>query len=426
MQTAKKSSEYSNRVSEIRRLRIQGHLAEAQVLLDSFPQADAMHLESDEASQLRCEKGYLLLNLGDLDEANRIFEELMRVDPSGKSISTGLGLNGLGLCSFINSYHQQALNFFHQALEFFELKDCRKEVVKVLGNLSECLLELGEVIQAKALLQRALQISEENNHIYGIAWARAGLGSVLAVENRLEESRWAFVDAISRFDELKIEKVWVLCEAAEVFTVSGELQFAENLLQRATQAAKDSSAGEMARVQLQWGILEFERGNLGLASHHFQSALSRSNEVKMQARAYLQMARVHLSKYRSELRDYAIDEIEYYVDQALELAEKPTPIIPLMIEINFVKAGLAETQLDFDKAIKILQEAIKLTIDTKIPTLSKKLRAQVEQVKQKRKNLLRFMQTAPSERSLRTQEITNDDAKSYLEEILRIVGHRTR
>ncbi|MFQ5978616.1 MAG: tetratricopeptide repeat protein [Candidatus Heimdallarchaeota archaeon] len=426
MQTAKKSSEYSNRVSEIRRLRIQGHLAKAQVLLDSFPQADVVYLESDEASQLRYEKGCLLLNQGDFNEAYRIFEELMRVDTLGKAKSTGLGLNGLGLCSFVNGYHQQALDFFHRALEFFEQMDCQKEVVKVLGNLSECLLELGEVFQAKELLQRAMQISEENNNMYGIAWARAGLGSILAVENRLEESRWAFVDAISRFDELEIQKVWVLCEAAEVFTVSGELQFAENLLQRATKAAKYSSVGEMARVQLQWGILEFERGNLGLASHHYQSALSRSNEVKMRARAYLQMARVHLSKYRSELRDYAIDEIEYYVDQALELAEKPTPIIPLMIEINFVKAGLAETQLDFDKAINILQEAKKHAIDIKIPTLSKKLNVQVEQVKQKRKNLMRFIQTAHSESTLRSQEITNNDAKSYLEEILRIVGHRSR
>ncbi|MHA2232786.1 MAG: hypothetical protein ACXAB4_09870, partial [Candidatus Hodarchaeales archaeon] len=213
MQTAKKSSEYSNRVSEIRRLRIQGHLAKAQVLLDSFPQADVVYLESDEASQLRYEKGCLLLNQGDFNEAYRIFEELMRVDTLGKAKSTGLGLNGLGLCSFVNGYHQQALDFFHRALEFFEQMDCRKEVVKVLGNLSECLLELGEVIQAKELLQRAMQISEENNNMYGIAWAHAGLGSILAVENRLEESRWAFVDAISRFDELEIQKVWVLCEA---------------------------------------------------------------------------------------------------------------------------------------------------------------------------------------------------------------------
>jgi len=422
----KESSEYSDRITEARKLRIHGQLNDAQVILDSFTAIEDYMQKTDDFSELLYERGCLFLGRGQYEESMRIFGDLVSRNDSGTTLGAGLGYNGQGLCFLANGHHSLAMDLFRRTLEIYELLDYRKGIAGVLGNTSECLLELGEVKRSKAYLQRALDISKDSNYDYGVAWATAGLGVIFAVENHLEESKNMFLEALQQLESLGIEKVWVLCEAAEVFSLLGEHQFAENLLERAMKTARNGSEGDLAKVQLQWGLLEFERGNLGLASHHFQGVLSRSNEVKVRARAYIQMARIHLSKYHSQSRDYLVDEIAYFVDKAMALAEKPTPRVPLIVEISLVKAGLLEAQFDFDRSIEILQETEQQSRQTDIPTLSKKIKDQIIRVRKKRMNILRLMESFQFKNLDTSQYLTQEDAKSYLEEALRAMGRGQR
>ena len=176
---------------------------------------------------------------------------------------------------------------------------------------------------------------------------------------------------------------------------------------------------ELTRVQLQWGVLEFEKGNLGLATHHFQRALSQSLDLRIKAHAYIQLARVYLSKYRTNFSDFLYDEINYNISQALEIAQNPL-ILPLYVEISIIQSTLAEIQMDFNRATEILNKALELANDKpEFSIFQQRIQTQLQTLKTRNKKFLELILLAEEEQRFEDTEITQAEASAYLEEILR-------
>jgi len=144
----KEYKNFGNIMSEIKSLRIKGHIEEASSMLEKLV---SYHQESSELCNLQ---GELYFQLGEKEKAENIFKKIVRKWPD-----YSIALNNLGVISGEDGDYYKALEYFKESF-----KIDRHNKMTVL-NLGDILVKLQEYDEAKKIYLTYLQYHDDDGEI---------------------------------------------------------------------------------------------------------------------------------------------------------------------------------------------------------------------------------------------------------------------
>lgn len=330
----------------------QGHFAEALATLERV----ALLLDpNDEAgrARTRTNTANVLRELGDLPEALRMHEEVLRTrrrlkDRAGEATTLG----NIGVVYWSLADYPRAIQMLRRALALRrELHDPVGES-NALGNIGSTLLEMGDYAASLRNHEAALAIQERVGDRAGAATTLGNLGHLhlelgdyARAVQRLEACRDAWEGLQNRAG-----MGWALSRLGILRQRMGEYAEALKLQRRALALRKEvGSRAGIADSLIQIGVLQRELGRP-------QDALKSLEEAKRHAEALpdrdlVARARGHLglTYLRMGKRKVALTHLEDAIREAREL--RMTPILARFL------GPLARLRLDLGQAGRALTEA---------------------------------------------------------------------
>jgi predicted ATPase/class 3 adenylate cyclase len=119
---------------------------------------------------------------GQLSEALRYIESALAISDEVDPVIRARALTALGGVLYWAGDWTRTLIPYQEALEIFEAHGEKTELADALYNLSFPLAYMQQNLEAEAVLERSLQISEEARHMLGVGRAYWGLGNLRAFE----------------------------------------------------------------------------------------------------------------------------------------------------------------------------------------------------------------------------------------------------
>jgi len=142
--------------------------------------------------------------LGRYDEALDTFERFIELARTTKRLErVARGYNYLGNTAYMNHHFRMAKHYYRRALkETFNRKSLMDVRQKLLINLGNCLLRLGEYSQGAAAYQEAVELFAYLGEKRLLAYACMGLGCAHRRLRELDKAAQQFRRSIQLFEEL--------------------------------------------------------------------------------------------------------------------------------------------------------------------------------------------------------------------------------
>jgi DNA-binding NtrC family response regulator/tetratricopeptide (TPR) repeat protein len=189
------------------------------------------------------------------------------------------GYNNLGINLMLVGKWERAHEALKHSLELaFEVDERGAQVPTILDSLGELRMLRGELEDARGLLERAVKLANENGNKWYAAQALRTLGRCHLASGGAERALDIGREALALAERIGDRQG--VCESnlilAEARLRRGETEECAALLRKVTDLLEDSVA-DMAiasEAQRLSGLLAMERGDAGLAAHHFGRSVS--------------------------------------------------------------------------------------------------------------------------------------------------------
>jgi tetratricopeptide (TPR) repeat protein len=230
--------------------------------------------------------GERLLQVGQTQQAEVIFQQILAVLGETPSYQRCLTLNSLGQCLGSQGRSPEAVTLYHQAIAVAQQlesdNDVKRQIGAFQGDLGNVLTDMGDYGAARTAYEQALEIDEETGDERGKAVVLGQLGTLAYLEGNLAEAVQRYQVAISRFQQLgqpEMEAVYwhqlgIVYQAAE--------QWAEADQSYRESARINESQGNLTVAAKTWGQLAVVNqlvGNLDSAEDWYRKAIKGSEDV---------------------------------------------------------------------------------------------------------------------------------------------------
>lgn len=185
----------------------QGDLVEAARLADS---ASFTELSAEQLLQLTHLRGGIAFELGQLDEAEICFEQVIRLATERREIQlVAKASNNLGSIAHLRGKPQLAISFYRSALSAYSTEKAMAGQAQTLHNLSIVLREFGDLRNAASHSERALEAAVHCGDIGLQSVVLGGSAEVALAQGELDRARDLLLEA-SRLADLAGDRIGIL------------------------------------------------------------------------------------------------------------------------------------------------------------------------------------------------------------------------
>lgn len=230
-----------------------------------------------------CAAGQIEGLRGDMAALRAFAEEaLLIARPLGDKRTIGRAIQTLGwAATFLDPAAAPAL--FEEALELHRETGDAWWHVNALRNLGFSHFLDGDLALARLRLEAALSIARPAGNRNGIETSLARLGPVLVSLGELSEAEAAFRESLVIARELKdrIITAQALFGLGNVATYRGEYDSAAGLFEESLSSARDSTPFMVAIALLNYGVLDYARGDFDGATAHLEEAVMLARGMRL-------------------------------------------------------------------------------------------------------------------------------------------------
>jgi tetratricopeptide (TPR) repeat protein len=218
----------------------------------------------------------------------------------------------------------EALNDMLAGLEFWKLKDHKRNLIIVMINISKTYLGLRD----------------------------------------LEKTYYHANNARNLIKETDVREVWMMCELAGIFLSANNIEKCEDCLNLAASLLSlAKSPFELAYFNIVQGGLELKKLNLGLAEDRLNKGLNEVvnlDLIELVVRALFTLVELQITKFTmTGNKDELVIADQQIRD--LDILFSNSDLIKESFELLLVRATLAKVQLDYEKSLELLNRAIEIS-----------------------------------------------------------------
>ncbi|MEM7118438.1 MAG: tetratricopeptide repeat protein, partial [Chloroflexota bacterium] len=188
---------------------------------------------------------------GRLDEALRCYQEALRiVEKRGMRRDISLSLNSIGLIYKRLEAYDKAIDYINRALQMNRVLGSKDEIVNNLGNLGSLYNRQEKYELAETHLREAVALAKAINYQQGVAGSLGNLASYYKDRGQLIEALAAYEGAIDLSQQLKLQYFLSVCfiEQADILLQLDRLTEAECALANGLQNVQAVGNDEMIPV----------------------------------------------------------------------------------------------------------------------------------------------------------------------------------
>jgi len=318
---------------------------------------------SEAANEERCKlldiKGWILMETGEPDKAQEIFDEVMDLgeELENKEIMAD-ALHSLGTLELRVANYQSALDRLSESIELKEEIGYEKALGRSLQNKGIIYLHLGELNKALDALSKSIEIEEKIGNKKLLAIYLINQGNVYRVKGELDTVEKKYQDSFDIFKKVgdKRGMCLVLNNLGDIYRIRGDLEGAMERYERSHELSIEIDLDQgKAQSMMNIGYVMMLKGNYEEAVSRHEKALEIAEDmgdIKSEMRARARLGKVYLNTGELEK---ARDHLEEAVETYRELDEK--------VEIIDWKSHLSEVYLcleETEKASRSVEEALRL------------------------------------------------------------------
>ncbi|MHA1910366.1 MAG: hypothetical protein ACTSYA_01610 [Candidatus Kariarchaeaceae archaeon] len=278
---------------------------------------------------------------------------------------------------FKGNYHE-AVNDMLSGLEFWKLKDHKRNLIIVMINLSK---------------------------------AYCGLRD-------LEKTYYHANNVCDLIKATEVREVWMMCELAGIFLSAQKLDKCEECLNLAASLLSlAKSPYELAYYNIVQGGLELKKLNLGIAEERLHKGLNEVvnlDVIELVVRALFTLVELQITKFTMTGKTEELEIADQQI-RDLDILFNNTDLKKESFELILVRATLAKVQLDYEKSLELINRAIEISQKANYQGL---FQTAIEQKEQ----LLREWTTKADEKSHIIAELNEEMRK--LDEVYQLISGR--
>jgi len=243
--------------------------------------------------------------LGEIRKAIEFYEEALDIAREiGDRRGEGEALLRLGESNMVLGDWDKSLQLFNDALEIFETIESLTRQGEVLSYIGELQIKSGEWEDARANLEKSLELSNKTTPV-GKIDALMNLGELFSVEDRYEDAFLSFKEAlrIASDSELSTKKVKICNKIVRARLMEFESNKSKESLLRANnycisalKLAKDLQMPLDQGISLRnMGIVSFRYNQIDESKSYFRQSLKKFQTIGARyelARTYLELAKI--------------------------------------------------------------------------------------------------------------------------------------
>lgn len=293
-----------------------------------------------------------------------------------------------------NGKLKDAKKFFQGTLERLKpirVPDSTKKLYlrSVRYNLAHTLELLSEYEEARAIYLDLLEEEKESEEPLSFK-ANYGLGRIALSTGDIQEACQYIEESISNTATPDAHYIESLVTLSTAYVELSDFKKARKLLIDAQKAQFDSKYTETV-VAFGEGVLAQGERNLKEARENFQKCLALAEEIGLaeyKIRALLQVAALDLFEYRISSSHESLQEMGLILGKAFLIA-KEGHMPALEIEIGILKALSHSANLDYDRAIEILEDTLAVAENLGLQTRKIEIGKALNEVRQNRERTMK-------------------------------------
>jgi tetratricopeptide (TPR) repeat protein len=232
-------------------------------------------------------------------------------------------LDNIGSFHMVTGKHEDAIRFYHQALNYFRQLNDNTRISSTLLNIGSVYKNQGNFVKALERYQESLHnLSAEENHTH--AWILSNIGHAYAKIGDFPKALLHSQRAIEIKIKLKqVVSGFMWCILAEIFLLTEEYDQAEKLLDSASKVFSDfpNNMGEIRTLSLK-GELFIKTGKPLLAEKTFSQALIISREGGYKAQTAELLKQIGFFNLRNQKLALAYSQLGESLKLAKEINNK--------------------------------------------------------------------------------------------------------
>jgi DNA-binding SARP family transcriptional activator/Flp pilus assembly protein TadD len=253
------------------------------------PKEKTSHREEVLFGKLQGRLGCFHMNLGEFDQASKLFEESLLLQSRNANYSeVAFILNSMGTISLIRGEYTKTQEYFERSLEIYEELRDELSVARVLNNLGVLANHLSDYTQATKVLHRGLRIFRAKDNRRYIASTLNNLGSAALGDGDLSRAEQFFNE--SRHLKSELGDTWgaacSLMNLGHIAQTQEDPYKAEQYFLKSHEICVGmGSQSGVARVLNELGNSLTRQKNYTQASRYFLDALQIAFEIGAQVTA---------------------------------------------------------------------------------------------------------------------------------------------
>ncbi|MBD3190265.1 MAG: tetratricopeptide repeat protein [Candidatus Heimdallarchaeota archaeon] len=301
-------------------------------------------------------------HLKDFDNAAEKYQQVI-IHPSEDISLAARGLNGLAIIAGIQGDYFLCERYLLQALALLDkhqnkTKDDLDSLKRIFNNLIVIYRQWGDFDKALHYLERCIEISTQLSDDSGLITAYANAGRLyldyFKYESAIENLETGII--LAETIDARIRLVSMLPNLAEAYTMIGEFQKAEQIIDKALSLAFElGDAAFVAHARNAAAILHFTKKDYQKALFFVNAAIDLHRSFE-EAQDFEILIRSLVIKIQVNLELEMHDELLADLEEALKITKKQNVILYHIIFLN-IKAMLKVSENDFSEAKGLIDEA---------------------------------------------------------------------
>ncbi|HUU77555.1 MAG TPA: tetratricopeptide repeat protein [candidate division Zixibacteria bacterium] len=274
-----------------------------------------------------------------------------------QSYTDFLNLKGATLTYFGKT--QEGMQCFEDLQKEYEKYKDNYRLSIAIGNLAETYFEIGKIILAKDMMEKAISLYKESTGKWPYLYLTE-LGSIyyLIGDPRAEES---FLHAYEiQRKEKSLFKAFIMFELIHYYLREEQLENAKMYMKELQDLAKElQTLSVYAQVDYLHGYYELLDQNFSNSIKYFQSALEQGRQTKdfgLILSCNIQLTAAYLQKYRLNEKPETLNIALNFTDTAIKLAEENQYNQVVAIGL-IIRSLLSSSKGEFKRAKKDLNKA---------------------------------------------------------------------
>ncbi len=371
--------------------------------------------------------------VGEFELAAKTLEERINLCRASKESTYDLvfALNSLSYIHRVQGKYYSADQGYLESQRLSKQIGNKQGIAFALNNRAIILTLKGKYREALKLYNRSIDIAKTYNGQKDIAYSLGGKGWVFQKQGKTTEALKTYLESLKYFESVKgqTRPINVLLSIADLlmsqYSENDVLEDALHYIRKGCDISQQYT--ELTRckaAEADYYRVRYKRYNnlkdFQTAAELYEEVLAGSSFFEINLQVYLSLSTLYLQKYKQSQEIEDLNVAKSFLQKTQRLARRAF-VYPMLVTSLNTQAILAAIEFDFETAIKKVRQALSLAQEADLyhdANNSFDLLKQLD-VQQKASKLYKF-----SKNTQETQEkdnVTLDDAISYLEEIKRVV-----